>query len=354
MEMQVRKTKQSRIHKVDFAGLGFGDVFSDHMLRMDYKNDKWGPARITPYTHIRLLPSLTVLHYAQAVFEGLKAFRANDGTVNIFRADKHIDRFNHSSHRLCIPEIDKKLFMQGILKLVETDREWIPKQKGYSLYIRPFVIASDNNLGVHVSKTYKFFIILSPVGAYYKEGMNPVKLITAIEHTRAAEGGTGFAKTPGNYAASLYAAHEAQKKGYTQVLWLDGLQKQYIEEVGTMNVFFYIGDELITPHLGGTILAGVTRDSVIHLARDWGIKVVERRLSMDEVIAAWDAGKLREAFGTGTAAVISPIGSIMHKEKNIVINGGKTGALSTKLYETITGIQYGEKPDKFNWVTRIK
>jgi len=244
--------------------------------------------------------------------------------------------------------------MDGILKLVETEREWVPRQKGYSMYIRPFVFASDNNLGVHVSKTYKFFIILSPVGAYYKEGMNPVKLITAIEHTRAAEGGTGFAKTPGNYAASLYAAHEAQKKGYTQVLWLDGMHKHYIEEVGTMNVFFYIGDELITPHLGGTILAGVTRDSVLHLARDWGMNVVERRISMDEVIQAWESGTLKEAFGTGTAAVISPIGSITHKEKTIVINDGKIGTLSQKLYDTITSIQYGERPDKFSWITKIK
>jgi len=354
MTMQIKKAKKTKIHKVDFSGLGFGDVFSDHMLRMDYKNDKWGPARITPFAHVHMLPSLTVLHYAQAVFEGLKAFRTREGAINVFRADKHIDRFNRSCHRLCIPEIDKKVFMDGILKLVETEREWVPKQKGYSMYIRPFVFASDNNLGVHVSKTYKFFIILSPVGAYYKEGMNPVKLITAIEHTRAAEGGTGFAKTPGNYAASLFAAHEAQKKGYTQVLWLDGMQKHYIEEVGTMNVFFYIGDELITPHLGGTILAGVTRDSVIHLARDWGMKVVERRLAMDEVIEAWESGKLKEAFGTGTAAVISPIGSITHKEKTIVINDDKIGTLSQKLYDMITGIQYGEKPDKFSWITKIK
>jgi len=354
MTMQIKKAKKTKIHKVDFSRLGFGDVFSDHMLRMDYKNDKWGPARITPFAHVHMLPSLTVLHYAQAVFEGLKAFRTREGTVNVFRAEKHIDRFNRSCHRLCIPEIDKKVFMEGILKLVETEREWVPKQKGYSMYIRPFVFASDNNLGVHVSKTYKFFIILSPVGAYYKEGMNPVKLITAIEHTRAAEGGTGFAKTPGNYAASLFAAHEAQKKGYTQVLWLDGMLKHYIEEVGTMNVFFYIGDELITPHLGGTILAGVTRDSVIHLARDWGMKVVERRLAMDEVIEAWESGKLKEAFGTGTAAVISPIGSITHKEKTIVINDDKIGTLSQKLYDTITGIQYGEKPDKFSWITKIK
>jgi len=354
MTIPIKKAKKTKIHKVDFSGLGFGDVFSDHMLRMDYKNGKWGAAEITPFTHVRMLPSLTVLHYAQAVFEGLKAFRVKDGTINIFRADKHIDRFNRSCHRLCIPEIDKKVFMDGILKLVETEREWVPKQKGYSMYIRPFVFASDNNLGVHVSKTYKFFIILSPVGAYYKEGMNPVKLITAIEHTRAAEGGTGFAKTPGNYAASLYAAHEAQKKGYTQVLWLDGMHKHYIEEVGTMNVFFYIGDELITPHLGGTILAGVTRDSVLHLARDWGMNVVERRISMDEVIQAWESGTLKEAFGTGTAAVISPIGSITHKEKTIVINDGKIGTLSQKLYDTITSIQYGERPDKFSWITKIK
>ena len=234
--MEIKKTRQSKIRKVDFSSLGFGDVFSDHMLRMDYKNGKWGKPRIAPFAPIRMLPSITVLHYAQAVFEGLKAFRAKDGTVNVFRADKHIERFNRSCRRLCIPEIEKKVFMDGMLKLIETEREWIPKQKGYALYVRPFVIAADNNLGVHVSKTYKFFIILSPVGAYYKEGMNPVKLITAIEHTRAAEGGTGFAKTPGNYASSLYAAHEAQKKGYTQVLWLDGLHKHYIEEVRTMNI----------------------------------------------------------------------------------------------------------------------
>ncbi len=352
--MEIKKTKKSKISKVDFSGLGFGDVFSDHMLRMDYKNDKWGPARITPFGHVRILPSLTTLHYAQAVFEGLKAFYVKDGSINIFRPEKYYERLSRSCHRLCIPVIDKKAYMEGLDHLLKLDREWVPKQKGYALYIRPFIFAADNNLGVHVSKTYKYFVILSPVGAYYKEGMNPVKLITAIEHTRAAEGGTGFAKTPGNYASSLFAAHEAQKKGYTQVLWLDGLHKHYIEEVGTMNVFFYIGDELITPHLGGTILAGVTRDTVIHLARDWGMKVVERKLSMDEVMEAWEKGKLKEAFGTGTAAVISPIGSIMHKEKNIVINGGKTGALSQKLYDTITGIQYGEKPDKFSWINKIK
>ncbi|MDD5397440.1 MAG: branched-chain amino acid aminotransferase [Dehalococcoidia bacterium] len=352
--MEIRKTKKSRIHKVDFSALGFGDVFSDHMLTMDYKSGKWGAPKIKPFGHVHILPSLTTLHYAQAVFEGLKAFIAKDGSIHIFRPDKHIERYNRSCRRLCIPEIDKKTFMDGMVQLIKMEKQWIPTQKGYSLYIRPFVFATDNNLGVHVSQTYKFFIILSPVGAYYKEGMNPVKLITAIEHTRAAEGGTGFAKTPGNYAASLYAAHEAQKQGYTQVLWLDGMQKHYIEEVGTMNVFFYIGDELITPHLGGTILAGVTRDSVIHLARDWGMKVIERKLSMDEVIDAWEKGKLKEAFGTGTAAVISPIGSITHKEKTILINKGRTGQLSQKLYDTITGIQYGENPDKFSWIHKIK
>lgn len=352
--MEIEKVKKSRITKVDFSSLGFGKIFSDHMLRMDYKKGKWDEPRITPFGYIHVLPSLTAFHYAQAIFEGLKAFASKDGTINIFRPDKHIERFNRSCSRLCIPGIDKKIFMEGMVTLIGLEREWIPQQKGYSLYIRPFVFASDNTIGVHVSLTYKFFIILSPVGTYYKEGMDPVKLITTIKYTRTAEGGTGSAKTPGNYAASLYASHEAQQKGYTDVLWLDSIHKHYIEEVGTMNVFFYIGDELITPQLGGTILAGITRDSVIHLARDWGMKVVERKISMDEVIEAWEKGNLREAFGTGTAAVISPIGSITHNEKNIIINDGKIGTLSRKLYDTITGIQYGEKQDKFGWCYKIK
>lgn len=354
MAMEVKKIKQSKIKKVDFSKLGFGDVFTDHMLAISYGKEHWLKPKIVPFGPIRLLPSLSTLHYGQAVFEGLKAFYAKDGSINIFRLDEHIDRFNRSCRRLCIPEVDKQTFKEGLVHLIKIDREWVPKQKGYSLYIRPFAFAADNNLGVHVSHTYRFFVILSPVGAYYKEGFNPVKLITAIEHARSVEGGMGAVKTAGNYAASLLAAHEALKKGFTQVLWLDGIHREYIEEVGTMNVFFHIGDELITPHLSGTILAGMTRASVIHLAKDWGMKVSERRLPIDEVIAAAEKGTLKEAFGTGTAAVISPIGLIQHKGKDIMVNKGKVGSLSLKLYDAITGIQYGEKPDKFGWVYKIK
>ncbi|MCX5997233.1 MAG: branched-chain amino acid aminotransferase [Chloroflexi bacterium] len=354
MAMEVKKIKQSKIKKVDFSKLGFGDVFTDHMLAISYGKEHWLKPKIVPFGPIRLLPSLSTLHYGQAVFEGLKAFYAKDGSINIFRLDEHIDRFNRSCRRLCIPEVDKQTFKEGLVHLIKIDREWVPKQKGYSLYIRPFAFAADNNLGVHVSHTYRFFVILSPVGAYYKEGFNPVKLITAIEHARSVEGGMGAVKTAGNYAASLLAAHEALKKGFTQVLWLDGIHREYIEEVGTMNVFFHIGDELITPHLSGTILAGMTRASVIHLAKDWGMKVSERRLPIDEVIAAAEKGTLKEAFGTGTAAVISPIGLIQHKGKDIMVNKGKVGSLSLKLYDAITGIQYGEKPDKFGWVYNIK
>jgi len=353
-EMEIRKTKQSKISKVDFSALGFGDVFTDHMLTMAYGKEKWQKPKITPFGPVRILPSLSTLHYGQAVFEGLKAFHAKDGSINVFRLNDHIDRFNRSCRRLCIPEVDKQTMLDGLVHLLKMDRAWVPTQKGYSLYIRPFAFAADNNLGVHVSHTYRFFVILSPVGAYYKEGFNPVRLITAVEHARSVEGGTGAVKTAGNYAASLLAAHEAQKKGFTQVLWLDGVHRNYIEEVGTMNVFFLIGDELITPHLGGTILAGMTRASVIQLAKDWGMKVSERRIAIDELIKSADKGMLKEAFGTGTAAVISPIGMIQHKGKAISVNKGKVGDLSLKLYDAITGIQYGEKPDKFGWVYKIK
>ncbi|MGA2367888.1 MAG: branched-chain amino acid aminotransferase [Dehalococcoidia bacterium] len=354
MAIEVRKIKRSKISKVDFAGLGFGDIFTDHMLKMAYGKGRWSAPKIVPFGPMRIFPSLSTLHYGQSVFEGLKAFHAKDGSINVFRPERHIDRFNISCHRLCIPPVDKKVFLEGLVHLLRIDREWIPKQKGYSLYIRPFAFAMDSTLGVHVAHTYQFMIILSPVGAYYKEGFNPVKLITAVEHARSVEGGCGAVKTAGNYAASLFAANEAQKKGYTQVLWLDGVHRNYIEEVGTMNVFFVIDDVLVTPHLSGTILAGVTRDSVIQIARDWGMEVNERRISMDELMKAADSGRLKEAFGTGTAAVISPVGAIKHKNKTITINGGKTGKLALKLYNTITGIQYGEKPDKFKWVYKIK
>jgi branched-chain amino acid aminotransferase len=245
--------------------------------------------------------------------------------------------------------MDSDLFMDGLKELVTLDKEWVPKKRGYSLYIRPFIFATESFLGVKVSETYRFMIITSPVGAYYKEGINPVKLITPGDYIRAAKGVLGAAKTPANYAATLLPAEEAKKKGFTQVLWLDGVKRKYVEEVGTMNLFFLIGDKLITPPLEGTILPGVTRDSVIHLARDWKIKVLERKLSIDEVFKASKEGKLKEAFGSGTAAVISPVGEIHHNKKRIIINKGGIGSLSQKLYDEITGIQYGEKVDKFGW-----
>jgi branched-chain amino acid aminotransferase len=347
--MEIMKTKKSRRDQIDFENLGFGEVFSDHMLIMDYRDGEWSSPQIVPYGPIEVFPAMCSLHYAQIVFEGLKAFYTRMGAINIFRSQKYHERMNQSCQRLCIPEMSFDLFMDGLKELVTLDKEWVPKKRGYSLYIRPFIFATDSFLGVKISETYRFMIITSPVGAYYKEGINPVKLITPVDYIRAAKGGLGAAKTPANYAATLLPAEEAKKKGFTQVLWLDGVEKKYVEEVGTMNLFFLIGDELITPPLEGTILPGVTRDSVIHLARDWKIKVLERRISIDEIFKASKEGKLKEVFGTGTAAVISPVGEIHHNNDRIVINEGKIGPLSQKLFDEITGIQYGEKVDKFGW-----
>ena len=353
MDIKIKKVKTSRIHKVDFDHLVFGQVMTDHMLRMKYSKGEWGEPRIVPYGPIRMYPALSALHYGQTVFEGLKAFIAKDGAINVFRINDHIKRLNRSCDRLCIPMIDENIFHDGLLQLLKIERAWIPKQRGTSLYIRPFAYATDVSLGVHVAHNYEFMIILSPVGAYYKEGFKPVKLMTTVEYARSVEGGTGAVKTAGNYAASLYAAHQAEQRGFTQVLWLDGVHRSYVEEVGTMNVFFVINHELVTPNLSGTILAGITRDAVIRIARDWGIPVHERRIPIDEIIGASDKGILNEAFGTGTAAVISPIGQIQHKEKLITINNGEAGKLALKFFDEITCIQYGEKPDRFGWITKI-
>jgi branched-chain amino acid aminotransferase len=347
--MEITKIRRSRRDQVDFENLGFGEVFSDHMLIMDFKDGEWGPAQIVPYGTIEVFPAMCSFHYGQMIFEGLKAFYTRMGAINIFRPQKYHERMNRSCKRLCIPEMNFDLFKEGLKALVSLDREWVPKKGGHSLYIRPFIFATDNFLGVRVSETYRFMIITSPVGAYYKEGLNPVKLITPGEYIRAAKGGLGEAKTPANYAATLLPAEEAKKKGFTQVLWLDGIERKYVEEVGTMNLFFLIGDELITPPLEGTILPGVTRDSVLHLAKEWKIKTIERRISIDEVFKTSKEGKLKEVFGSGTAAVISPVGEIYHNDNRIVINDGKIGPLSRKLYDEITGIQYGERVDKYGW-----
>ncbi len=353
LKINITKTHKSRINEADLENLGFGEVFSDHMFSMEYKNGEWTSPQIVPFGKIEILPSLCSLHYGQVVFEGLKAFHTKNG-INIFRPEKYHERMNKSCQRLCIPEIDCETFIEGLTELLKLDRNWVPKKRGYSLYIRPFIFATDNFLGVKISKTYRFMIITSPVGAYYKEGFNPLRLITSGKYVRAVKGGLGAAKTPANYAASLLPAEEAKKKGFSQVLWLDGIEKKYIEESGAMNVFFLIGDELVTPSLESSILEGVTRNTVIHLAREWGVDVNERKISIDEVLSASNERRLKEAFGTGTAAVISPVGEIRHNDILITVNGGKIGAFSQKLYDEITGIQYGEKDDEFRWCHWIK
>lgn len=353
MDIEVEKIAKSKLKGESLQNLGFGEVFTDHMFIMDCSDGNWHSPRIVPFGDIPLSPALSSLHYGQIVFEGLKAFPNKQGGINIFRPQKYHERMNKSCRRLCIPKVDYDIFFDALETLVLLDKKWIPDKKGESLYIRPFIFATENFLGVRISKTYRMMMILSPVGAYYKEGLNPVKLVTSGDYVRAVKGGLGMAKTPANYAASLLPAEEAKHEGFSQVLWLDGIEHKYIEEVGSMNICFVIGDEVVAPALNGTILDGVTRDSALHLARDWGIKVVERKISIDEILDCSKRGTLKEVFGTGTAAVISPVGKIKHGEAEIVINDGKIGTLSQKLYDEMSGMQYGEKADKFNWCVQI-
>jgi branched-chain amino acid aminotransferase len=352
-DIKITKAKTSKIDSVDFENLGFGEVFSDHMFSMDYENGEWINQRIEPYGKIEFEPAMCTLHYAQAVFEGLKAFHVRDGSINIFRPEKNLERMNRSNERMCMPTIDEDMFFDAMTELIKLERDWIPKDTGHSLYIRPFIFGTENFLGVHPSSTYRFMIILSPVGAYYKEGFNPVSLLVPEEYVRAVKGGVGEAKTAGNYAASLLPAEIAQKKGFTQVLWLDGEHHKYIDEVGTMNIFFVIDDEVITPPLEGSILPGVTRDTVLDLTKSWGMKVNERRISIDELIQSSKEGRLQEVFGTGTAAVISPVDEIQYRDTNININEGQIGPIARRLFDEISGIQYGEISDTHGWIYNI-
>ena len=337
------------------GALGFGKIFTDHMFIMDYSQELgWHDARIIPYGDISLSPASMVFHYGQEMFEGMKAYRARDGRILLFRPEKNIERMNNTNTRMCIPHVDPADAMQAIEEIVKTDADWIPTEPGTSLYIRPFIIATDPFLGVHPSKTYKFIIILSPSGSYYAGGLAPVKICVENEYVRAVKGGTRFAKVGGNYAASLIGQENAEKKGYAQVLWLDGIEHKYIDEVGAMNVFFVIGDKVITPKLEGNILPGVTRDSVILYLRAKGYEVEERRISIDEVYNAGQNGELKEMFGTGTAAVISPVGLLDWHGKKLVINNGEIGAISQMLYDGITGIQFGESADEFGWSRVVK
>jgi branched-chain amino acid aminotransferase len=356
MEITITRVSESqrKVIPTDDTQLGFGRYFSDHMFLLDFTPERgWHDPRIVPYAPLSLDPACMVLHYGQEAFEGLKAYRGVDGGIRLFRYRKNLERLNASARRLCMPTFDEGLVADALKQLVLLEREWVPRTEGCALYIRPNLIGVDTFLGVRPSQSFLLYIIVGPVGSYYPEGFNPVSIYVSDQYVRAVRGGIGEAKTSGNYAASLYGQMEAKKKGYTQVLWLDGIEHRYIEEVGTMNIFFVIGDEAITSPLTGSILPGVTRDSVIQILRAWGHRVSERQLSIEEVVEAAEKRTLREVFGTGTAAIISPVGSFHYKEKSYRVGDGRTGVLSNKLFEHILAIQYAREPDPFGWVERI-
>lgn len=355
LEIKIEKTTNPKPIPGPENPLVFGTIFTDHMYVMDYTKGKgWHDPRIIPYQPVVLEPSAMVFHYGQEMFEGLKAYKTDDGRTLLFRPDKNIERANNSNRRLMIPEIDPEDFLNAIKTLVKVDEAWIPSKPGTSLYIRPFVIATDPFLGVRPSDTYKFIIILSPVGAYYPEGLNPVKIWIEDEYVRAVKGGIGEAKTGGNYVASLAAQVKAHDEGYSQVLWLDGVERKYIEEVGAMNIFFKINGTVVTPMLNGSILPGVTRNTCIALCKEWGMPVEERRISVEELVEAARTGALEEVWGSGTAAVISPVGHLRYEEEVFEIGDGGIGPVSQRLYETVTGIQLGHLEDTHHWTVEVK
>jgi branched-chain amino acid aminotransferase len=349
-----KKAEKLKDHPKDSA-LGFGTVFTDHMFNMDYNPEEgWHNPRIEPYGPLTMDPSSMVLHYGQAIFEGLKAYKTDSGEIQLFRPKDNLKRLNTSGNMLCMPELDEEFILEALMELLKVEKDWVPSEPGTSLYIRPAIIATDPYIGLRSSHTYRFFIILSPVGAYYPEGFDPVKIWVTTDYVRAVRGGVGQAKTAGNYAASLYATNLANQDGYTQVMWLDGVELKYVEEVGSMNIFFVIGDELITPELNRSILSGVTRDSVIKMAKSWGLKVVERKISIDEIYEAHKSGELKEIFGSGTAAVISPVGKIKYDGNEITIGDGSVGPLSERFFQDLMNIQYGKAEDSFDWVVPVK
>lgn len=349
-DIAVQKVDQSRINEADLDNPGFGRVFTDHMLEMEYEDGEWKQPVIKPYGPVEITPSLNVLHYGQSVFEGTKAYYVNEGTVNLFRPEKNYERMVNSCERLCIPKIERDTFMEGITRLIKLDHKWVPQKEGNSLYIRPFACAWEKLIAAHISTKFRFYILLSPVGSYYAR---PVRLITSQNYVRAVKGGVGEAKTAGNYASSMYPTQKAKDMGFDQVLWLDAFEHEYVEEVGTMNIFFLIDDVLITAPLSGTILPGVTRDSVLGLAQSWGMEVQERRLGMTEVMEAAHNGTLQEVFGAGTAAVISPVKEIRHHGELIRPQEQDRGPIGQKLYDTIYGIQRGRIEDEFGWTRQI-
>lgn len=355
LNIRVEKTKNPKPLPTKENPLTFGTIFTDHMFVMNYETGKgWHDPRIVPYQPLVLDPACMVFHYGQEMFEGLKAYKAEDGRTLLFRPDRNAWRTNNTNRRLCIPQIPEEDFIQAVKAVVKMDEAWIPTKPGTSLYIRPFIIATDPFLGVRPSDSYQFLIILSPVGAYYPEGLNPVKIWIEDDYVRAVRGGIGEAKTGGNYVASMAAQLKAHEEGYSQVLWLDGVERKYIEEVGAMNIFFKINGRVLTPMLNGSILPGITRDSVLQLCREWGYQVEERRITVEELYEAAKNGTMEEVWGTGTAAVISPVGHLRFQDHVIQIGDGGIGELSQRLYDTVTGIQLGRIPDTRGWVTEVE
>ena len=355
MDIRIELTDTPKAKPSDESNLGFGHVFTDHMFIMDYETGKgWHNARIIPYQDLVLSPASMCLHYGQEIFEGLKAYRTAEGKVQLFRPEENFKRMNVSNERMVIPQINEQDALEGLMKLLSIEKDWVPHTEGTSLYIRPFIIAVDPYLGVKPADRYMFIIILSPSGLYYSTGLNPVKIYVESRYIRAVRGGTGFAKTAANYAISLAGQDEAHKQDYEQVLWLDGVEQKYVEEVGSMNIFFVIDGEVITPELTGSVLPGITRKSAIEVCRKMGYKVTERKISIQEIAQAYDAGKLEEVFGTGTAAVISPVGHLKWNDKIMEINNNEIGKISQMLYDTMTGIQWGKLPDEFGWICEVK
>ena len=354
LDIKVTLTQTPKQKPVDESALGFGRIFTDHMFLMDYElGVGWHNARIVPYGDFPIDPAAMVLHYGPAIFEGCKCYRTADNTLQLFRPKDNLARMSRSAERMCMPVLDEETALEGLKQLIRIDADWVPHREGTSLYIRPTMISTDVGLGVHASKKYCFFIILSPVGAYYKEGLKPVSIYVEDEYVRAVRGGVGFTKCAGNYAASILAGDIAEKKGFSQVLWLDGVEQKYVEEVGSMNMMFAYGNKIVTPKLNGSILPGITRDSVLKLAVQLGYEAEEKRLDVNEIFADAKSGKLTEAFGTGTAAVISPVGVLALRDEKVTLGDGGIGVISQKLYDTLTGIQYGRLEDRNGWILKL-
>lgn len=354
-KFKITKNQNTRYDLVNWENPGFGLYFSDHIFELNWKEGTWDEGEIKPYGPMEIEPSMCTLHYGQTIFEGLKAYKAADGGINLFRPDRNAWRLNNSADRLCIPKIDENLFIDALKELIRVDNKFVPTKRGHSLYIRPVVFGDGSFLGVHASDSYKMIIMTSPVGSYYKEGLKPIRIKVTKDLVRAVKGGLGTAKTAGNYAASLYGSELAKKEGFSQVLWLDGLEHSYVDEVGAMNIMFVIGDEIITPPIEqGSILPGITRESVLALAEEeFGLKASERKISIQEILSAHKSGELKEVFGTGTAAVISPVGELNYENEPFYINDQRIGEISKKFYDYLTALQFGELPDKRNWITKV-